>query len=350
MDKLLKILIERNGSDLHLSANCPAHLRIDEKMVAVDAQVLTGAEVRELIYSILSPEEVEKFEKQKELDRSFEIEGLSRYRMNVFYQRGFVGTAIRAIPFQIMSFTECGLPVKIITNLARKSKGLLLVTGSTGAGKSTTLAAMMDQINEERHCHIVTVEDPIEFIHANKMSVVDQREVGQDTRGFASALKHILRQDPDVILIGEMRDLETIEAALTIAETGHLVMATLHTTDSVQTINRIIDVFPAYQQQQVRTQLSFVLQGIISQQLIPKVGGTGRVLGIEIMVANSAIRSMIREQKVHQIYSIIQTGQKDGMRTMNQSLYDLYTNKMITYEDAMIRSTATEDLMRLFKR
>jgi twitching motility protein PilT len=350
MQKLLRILIERNGSDLHLGANTPPHIRVDEKMLNISDNILTPIDCQELIYSILSPEEVAKFEREKELDRSFEIEGISRFRMNVFFQRGFVGCAIRVIPFDIKSFSQCGLPLKVVTNLARRPKGLVLVTGATGSGKSTTLAAIIDLINDERSCHIITVEDPIEFVHKNKMAVIDQREVGQDTKTFARALKHVLRQDPDVILVGEMRDLETVEAALTIAETGHLVFATLHTSDAVQTINRIIDVFPSHQQQQVRTQLSFVLVGIISQQLIPKTGGTGRVLAAEVMIATAAVKSMIREQKVHQIYSIVQTGQKDGMKTMNQSLYELYAEKHITYEDAVSRSSDPDDLIRLFKR
>jgi len=350
MPKLLRLMIERNGSDLHLGANCTPNIRVDEKMLPADMKVLSASEVKEIVYSVLNPEEITRFEEAKELDRSFEIEGLSRFRMNVFLQRGFVGTAIRAIPFKILSFAECGLPVKQITDLCRKPKGLVLVTGATGSGKSTTLASIIDKINEEKSCHIITVEDPIEFVHKNKAAVIDQREVGQDTKTFARALKHVLRQDPDVILVGEMRDLETIEAALTIAETGHLVFATLHTSDAVQTINRIIDVFPSHQQQQVRTQLSFVMLGIISQQLVPKVGGSGRTLCCELMVATPAVKSMIREQKVHQIYSILQTGQKEGMKTMNQSLFDLYSDKQISYEDAVARSMDPEDLIRLFKR
>jgi len=350
MPKLLNMLIERNGSDLHLGANTPPHIRIDEKLVAVDKAVLSGIEVKDLVYSMLTPKEIEKFEQKRELDRSFEVKGLSRFRMNVFFQRGEVGSAIRAIPFKILSFDECGLPVKVVTELSRRPKGLVLVTGATGSGKSTTLASIVDRINEERPCHIVTIEDPIEFVHKNKLAVIDQREVGSDTSSFPQALKHVLRQDPDVILIGEMRDLETIEAALTIAETGHLVFATLHTSDAVQTVNRIIDVFPSHQQQQVRTQLSFILLGILSQQLIPKVGGTGRTLCCEVMVATPAVRSMIREKKVHQILSIVQTGQKEGMKTMNQSIYDLYVQKHITYEEAVSRSTDQDDLIRLFKR
>ncbi|MBU4477957.1 MAG: type IV pilus twitching motility protein PilT [Candidatus Omnitrophica bacterium] len=350
MAKLLQLLIERKGSDLHLGANSPPYLRIDENLVPADPAVLSTTEVRELIYSLLSPEEVEIFEREKELDRSFEVEGLSRFRMNIFFQRGYVGAALRVIPFKISTFSECGLPVKVITELSRRPKGLVLVTGATGCGKSTTLASIVDKVNDERQCHIITVEDPIEFVHRNKRAVIDQREVGQDTKTFARALKYVLRQDPDVILIGEMRDMETIEAALTIAETGHLVFATLHTSDAVQTINRIIDVFPSHQQQQVRTQLSFVLLGILSQQLIPKVGGAGRVLALEVMVATAALKSMIREQKGHQIYSIIQTGQKEGMVTMNQSLCDLYVRKLISYEHAIGRSMDPDDLIRLLKK
>ncbi|MBU0634933.1 MAG: type IV pilus twitching motility protein PilT [Candidatus Omnitrophica bacterium] len=347
---MLKILVERKASDLHIGVNTQPHIRIDERIVSLDAKILGAAEVKEMVYKLLSPDEIKRFEAEKELDRSFEIKGLSRFRMNVFFQRGNIGTAIRTIPYKIMSFAECGLPVKVITELSRKPKGLVLVTGATGSGKSTTLASIVDKINEERPCHMITVEDPIEFIHDNKMAIIDQREIGADTKSFAKALKHVLRQDPDVILIGEMRDLETIEAALTIAETGHLVFATLHTSDVVQTINRIIDVFPSHQQQQVRTQLSFILQGILAQQLIPKVGGTGRLLASEVMVATPAIRSLIREEKVHQIYSIVQTGQKEGMRTMNQSIYDLYVQKHISYEEAISRSTDPDDLIRLFKR
>ncbi|MFH1094149.1 MAG: type IV pilus twitching motility protein PilT [Candidatus Omnitrophota bacterium] len=350
ISKMLRMLVERNGSDLHIGVNTNAHIRVDEKIVALDQHILSADDAEKLIYGMLTHEEVKKLKEVRELDRSFEIEGLSRFRMNAFYQRGFIGCAIRAIPFKILSFAECGLPEKIVVELSRKPKGLVLVTGATGSGKSTTLSSIVDKINDERACHIITVEDPIEFVHKNKQAIIDQREVGQDTRSFAAALKHVLRQDPDVILVGEMRDLETIEAALTIAETGHLVFATLHTSDAVQTVNRIIDVFPSHQQQQVRTQLSFVLLGILSQQLIPKVGGSGRILASEVMVATPAVKSMIREQKVHQIYSIIQTGTKEGMRTMNQSIYELYTEKYISYEDAVSRSMDPEDLVRLFKR
>jgi twitching motility protein PilT len=350
INELLKLMVERGASDLHITAELPPHLRIDEKLVPLEYEILTPQATKELCYSILNKQQIEKFEHNKELDFAFGIKYLSRFRANLFLQRGNVGMAIRALPYKIMTFQECGLPVDITTDLCRRPKGLLLVTGATGSGKSTTLASMIDKINSERPCHIVTIEDPIEFVHENKKAIVDQRELGEDTHSFAAALKHVLRQDPDVILIGEMRDLETIEAALIIAETGHLVFATLHTSDSVQTINRIIDVFPAHQQQQVRTQLSFVLIGILAQQLIPKAGTSGRGLATEILVANHAIRSLIREAKVHQIYSLIQTSQKVGMRTMNQALYELYSQNLITYEDAVSRTTEPQDLERLFKK
>lgn len=347
---LLKLMVEKNSSDLHIGAYTPPQIRIDEVLYPVGEESLTPEVAKKLTYSILSPEQVERFEREKELDLSFGIEGLSRFRVNVFYQRGYVSCSIRALPYNIMSFEECGLPVKIVTELSRKPKGLVLVTGATGSGKSTTLASIIDRINSERSCHIITIEDPIEFVHSNKKAIVDQREVGSDTLSFAQALKHVLRQDPNVILIGEMRDLETIESALVIAETGHLVFATLHTSDAVQTINRIIDVFPAHQQQQVRVQLSFVLLGILAQQLIPKASGSGRVLATEVLIATPAVRSLIREQKVHQILSVIQTSQKEGMRTMNQALYELCLNKTITFEGAMARSTDPQDLERLFKK
>jgi len=349
MRKLLYLMIEKNASDLHLTVEATPQLRVDEKMMATKYDKLRGEDTKELAYSILTKEQVAKFEKNKELDLSFSIPNLSRFRVNVYLQQGNVGVAVRAIPFKIMSFEECGLPIDVTTDLCRRPKGLVLVTGATGSGKSTTLASMVDKINAERECHIITVEDPIEFVHVHKKSLVEQRELGADTLSFSNALKHILRQDPDVILIGEMRDLETIESALIIAETGHLVFATLHTSDCVQTINRVIDVFPAYQQSQIRTQLSFVLLGVLSQQLIPKAGGKGRVLATEVMISNAAVRSLIREQKVHQIYSVVQTGQKEGMKTMNQTLHELYLKGLITREDAFARTTEPTDLLRLFK-
>ncbi|MDP3791829.1 MAG: type IV pilus twitching motility protein PilT [Candidatus Omnitrophota bacterium] len=350
MNSLLKLMVEKGASDLHITVKWPAQIRIDEKLVAVDDHILSPEEVKSLIYSMLTKQQIEKFERDFELDISFELAEISRFRVNIFKQRGTVGASIRLIPYKIWSFEECGLPENIAVNFCKRPKGLVLFTGATGSGKSTSLASMIDWINNDRPCHIVTIEDPIEFVHQNKKALVDQREVYSDTHTFPAALKHVLRQDPDVILIGEMRDLETIESALIIAETGHLVFATLHTSDCVQTINRIVDVFPAHQQQQIRTQLSFVLLGVISQQLIPKQGGKGRVLAAEVLMVNPAVRSLIRESKVHQIYSAIQTSQKEGMKTMNQALYELYQKKFITYEQAVARSTDPEDLARLFKR
>lgn len=349
MQQLLRLTVEKQASDLHITAGAAPQLRIDGKLVKTDEEILTPQKAKELTYSLLSKEAIKEFEESLELDMSFGIKGLSRFRLNVYQQRGVVGAAIRRIPYQIMSLEECGLPVKAVTELCRKSKGLILVTGATGSGKSTTLAAMINMINQERHCHIITVEDPIEYTFKNIKAIIEQREVGSDTRSFTRALKHILREDPDVILIGEMRDLETIQVALNIAETGHLVFATLHTSDSVQTVNRVVDVFPAHQQQQVRTQLSFVLLGILAQQLIPRTKG-GRVLATEVLSANHAVRSLIREGKTHQLYSVIQTGQKEGMRTMNQALYELCREGIISQEEALSRTTELEDLERLFKR
>ncbi len=350
IESLLKVIVQKKGSDLHISAYSPPLLRIDEKLAPIEHTPLTPDDSKRLTYSMLRPQQIEKFERELELDVSFGIEGLGRFRVNVFLQRGIVGAAIRLLPFRIMTFEECGLPVNVVNDLCKKPKGLVLATGATGSGKSTTLASMVDKINSERNCHIVIIEDPIEYIHKNKKALVDQREIGSDTHSFSQALKHVLRQDPNVILIGEMRDLETIEAALNIAETGHLVLSTLHTSDAVQTINRVIDVFPAHKQQQVRIQLSFVLLGVLAQQLIPRASGGGRVLATEVLIANPAVRSIIREAKTHQLYSVVQTSQKEGMKTMNQSLYELYLNKSITYEEAFSRSTDPEDLDRLFKK
>ncbi len=350
IDQLLKLVVDSNASDIHIGVDASPIIRIDEKLQKTDYGILSKDSARELIYSMLTAERIKKFESEQELDFSFEVSDMGRFRVNIFQQRGNIGCSIRLIPFTIMSFEECGLPVETTKSLCKRPKGLVLVTGATGSGKSTTLASMVDYINDERACHIVTIEDPIEFVHKNKKALIDQREVYQDTHSFSAALKHVLRQDPDVILIGEMRDLETIETALICAETGHLVFATLHTSDSVQTINRVIDVFPGSQQQQIRTQLSFVLIGIIAQQLIPKSSGLGRVLATEVLIANPAIRSLIRESKLHQVYSTIQTGQKEGMCTMNQSLYELYKKGKISYEDALGRTLDPEDLMRLFKK
>ena len=348
--KLLKVLVEKGASDLHVTAHSMPRIRIDEKLYEADKTILSPADTKDIAYSMLTKEQIAIFERDKELDFSFEIANVSRFRVNVFIQRSNIGVAIRMIPYEIMNFEQCGLPVNVVTSFCRKPKGLVLITGATGTGKSTTLASMVDFINDERDCHIITVEDPIEFVHKNKKAIIDQREVHHDTHSFGAALKHVLRQDPNVILIGEMRDLETIESALIIAETGHLVLATLHTSDGVQTVNRIIDVFPARHQQQIRTQLSFVLLGILAQQLIPKKDSAGRVLASEVLVVTPAIRSLIRESKIHQIYSNIQTGQKEGMRTMNQALYELYQKKAIAYEDAFSRTADPDELSRLLKR
>ena len=350
IETLLKLMVQKGASDLHLSVFSPPQLRIDEKLVPTEFPALAAEDSKRLAYSMLKPQHIEKFERELELDISFGIEGLGRFRVNCFVQRGYVGAAVRLLPLHIMTFEECGLPLNVVEDLCKRPKGLVLVTGATGSGKSTTLASMVDKINSEKNCHIVIVEDPIEYVHKNKKALVDQREIGSDTQSFAQSLKHVLRQDPNVILIGEMRDLETIEAALDIAETGHLVLSTLHTSDAVQTINRVIDVFPSHQQQQVRIQLSFVLLGILAQQLIPKATGRGRVLATEVLIATPAVRSLVREAKTHQLYSVIQTSQKEGMRTMNQTLFELYTKKLISYEDAILRSTDPDDLDRLFRK
>jgi twitching motility protein PilT len=350
VEDLLKVMVERNASDLHITAHNPPTIRVDEKIIPLGKKPLTPQETKKLCFSLLSEPQVAEFEKNWELDMSFGWGKISRFRVNIYLQRGNIQAAIRSLPYKMMSFEECGLPVDVAVKFCKSPKGLVLVTGATGSGKSTTLAAMVNYINNDRACHIITIEDPIEYVHENKKAIIDQREIGADTHSFTQALKHVLRQDPDVIMIGEMRDLETIEAALNIAETGHLVFATLHTSDSVQTVNRIIDVFPAYKQEQVRTQLSFVLIGTFCQQLIPKADGKGRVLATEVMVVNPAIRSLIREKKPHQIYSVIQTGQREGMKTMNQSLVELCQKKLISYENALGRTLDPQELHRLIDK
>jgi len=347
LHQLLKAMVEKGAFDLHVTTGSPPQLRIDGKLVPLKTPPLSPVDTKQLSYSILTDAQKHKFEEESELDLSFGVKGLSRFRANIFMQRGAVAGAFRTIPFKILTFAELGLP-PIVTELARKPRGLILVTGPTGSGKSTTLASIIDKINTDRHEHIITIEDPIEYLHPHKNCLVNQREIGADTQSFKKALKYILRQDPDVVLIGEMRDLETVEAALVISETGHLAFATLHTNSAVQTINRILDVFPPYQQPQVRAQLSFVLEGVLTQNLLPKAGGPGRVLIIEVMVPNPAIRNLIREDKVHQVYSQMQVGQtKFGMQTFNQSLGVAYAKRLVTLEEAMARSSDPDELKNI---
>jgi twitching motility protein PilT len=344
LHQLLKAMVEKGASDLHITTGSAPQLRIDGKLVPLKTGALSPVETKQLCYSILTDAQKHKFEEESELDLSFGVKGLSRFRANVFMQRGAVAGAFRTIPFKILSFSELGLP-PIVSDLAKKPRGLILVTGPTGSGKSTTLASIIDKINTDRHEHIITIEDPIEYLHPHKNCIVNQREIGADTQSFKRALKHILRQDPDVVLIGEMRDLETVETALVISETGHLAFATLHTNSAVQTINRILDVFPPHQQPQVRAQLSFVLEGVLTQNLIPKAGAPGRVLAVEIMVPNAAIRNLIREDKVHQIYSQMQVGQsKFGMQTFNQCLAGLFNRRLVTIDEALGRSSDPDEL------
>ena len=351
LSELLKKLAEFGGSDLHLTTNTPPQVRVDGHLRPLEGyKVLTSADTKQLAYSVLTDAQKHRFEENLELDFSFGVKGLSRFRANIFNQRGAVGAVFRAIPYEIKPFEALGLP-PVVKQLCDKPRGLILVTGPTGSGKSTTLAAMIDKINTDRHEHILTIEDPIEFLHNHKSCLVNQREVNADTRGFAEALRTALRQDPDVVLVGEMRDLETIESALRIAETGHLTFATLHTNSAASTINRIIDVFPSEQQSQVRAQLSLVLEGILCQALLPKAGGQGRAMALEILVPNAAIRNLIREDKVHQIYSMMQTGQdKYGMQTFNQSLATLYHKRQINMEVAMQRSSNSDELKELIER
>lgn len=346
VEELCQQMIEHNASDLHLAVGVPPQLRIDGDLYPMDFKPLSPDVTKSIAYSILTESQIKEFENEKELDMSFGIKGLSRFRVNMYLDRGSVTVAIRTIPYEIAGFEELGLP-RAVRDLADRPQGLVLVCGPTGSGKSTTLATLINKINLERRCHVVTIEDPIEYLHMHKSSIVNQREVFSDTHSFAQALKHILRQDPDVIMIGEMRDLETIDAALTVAETGHLVFATLHCNDATQSITRIVDVFPSHRQLQVRMQLSFVLEGVIVQKLLPKKSQNGRVLALEIMVPTPAIRSLIREDKLHQIYSAISTGGQQGMQTMNQSLHKLYRSGQITYETALDSSMNQKDLLRL---
>jgi twitching motility protein PilT len=347
LQQLLKAMVEKGASDLHITTGSPPQLRIDGSLVPLRVNAMTPVETKQICYSVLTDNQKMRFEEDQELDFSFGVRNLARFRANIFLQRGAVGGVFRTIPFKIASLTDLGLP-PVLEELCNKPRGLVLITGPTGSGKSTTLAAMIDKINTERHEHIITVEDPIEYLHTHKNCVVNQREVGADTSSFKKALKYILRQDPDVVLIGEMRDLETIEAALVTAETGHLCFATLHTNSAVQTINRIIDVFPPNQQSQIRAQLSFVLEGVVCQTLLPKLTGSGRVPALEVMIPNAAIRNLIREDKVHQLYSQMQIGQgKSGMQTLNQCLAALYLRRAISLEEAVSHSSEPEELQQI---
>jgi twitching motility protein PilT len=350
MHQLLKTLVDQGGTDLHITTNSPPQIRIDGKMVPLQLPPMTAAETKQIVYSVLTDNQKHRLEETLEVDFSFGVKGLARFRANVFFQRGAVAGAFRTIPWEMRSFKDLGLP-DVVSGLCDKPRGLILVTGPTGSGKTTTLAAMLDKVNNERHEHMVTIEDPIEYLHSHKKCLVNQRELHADTHSFANALRSVLRQDPDVVLIGEMRDLETIESALRIAETGHLTFATLHTNSAAQTINRIIDVFPAHQQSQIRAQLSFVLEGILCQSLLPRANGHGRCLALEILIPNSAIRNLIREDKVHQIYSAMQTGQTQyGMQTFNQALATLCFKKQITLQLALSMSSNPDELQDMINR
>ncbi len=350
LTELLHKVSDMHGSDLHISAGSPPRIRVHGEMILLNEPPLTPPETKRLAYSVMTDEQKFRYEQDLEIDFSFGVKGLARFRSNVFTQRGAVSAVFRIIPYAISGFEELNVP-PIMQKLCEKPRGLILVTGPTGSGKSTTLAAMIDKINRERRNHIITIEDPIEFLHDHRNCVVNQREVNSDTKSFTSALRVALREDPDVVLIGEMRDLETVEAALRIAETGHLTFATLHTNSAYSTINRIVDVFPPHQQQQIRAQLSLVLEGIMCQTLLPRADGGGRVMAAEILIPNSAIRNLIRENKIHQIYSSMQTGQeKYGMQTLNQALAQLYLDRKISYEDCMSRSSNAEELLDILKR
>jgi twitching motility protein PilT len=345
--QLLEEMVQKGASDLHITAGAPPVFRIDGKLLPTNYEVLSPEMTQQLSYSVLNDEQKKRFEMEDELDLSFGIQNLSRFRANVFLQRGCVAMAVRTIPFDIRSFQDLGLP-PVVADLSARSKGLVLVTGPTGCGKSTTLAAIIDYINGIRQAHIVTVEDPIEYVFRHKKCIINQRQVGSDTQSFQNALKYALREDPDVVMIGEMRDMESYAAALTISETGHLTLATLHTNSAAESINRVVDVFPSTQQSQVRAQLAFVIEGVITQQLVPKIRG-GRALAMEIMVATPAIRALVRDDKIHQIYGMVQAGQKYGMQTMNQSLYQLYFQRQISLENGLNYSPNPEELEKMIE-
>lgn len=349
LHQLLRTMVQKGASDLHITTGTPPQLRIDGSLIPLKLPNLMPADTKQLCYSILTEEQKVAFETNNELDLSFGVRNLARFRANIFRQRGAVAGAFRTIPFRIPSWEELGLP-PVVAEMATRPRGLVLITGPTGCGKSTTLASLIDKINNERRLHVITIEDPIEYLHSNKNCIINQREVGTDTHSFSAALKYVLRQDPDVVLVGEMRDLETIAAALTISETGHLVFATLHTNSCVQSINRMIDVFPEHQQAQVRAQISFVLEGVVTQQLLPRADGPGRVLACEVMVPNPAIRNLIREDKIHQLYTQMQVGQeKHGMMTLNQCLFNLAQRRLITVEEAFARAGDPEELRTMFQ-
>jgi len=346
VDELLELVVEYNSSDLHLAVGLPPIIRIDGELKKTRYEELSAPVAQRIIYDILTDDEIQRFETELELDCSYSLSDIARFRVNVFRDRGTVAGAFRLIPRQIPTIQELGLPA-VLEDLARRVRGLLLVTGPTGSGKSTTLAAMIGQINTERPEHIVTIEDPIEYLHDHKKCIINQREVGHDTHSFQNALRSALREDPDVLLVGEMRDLETIKLAITCAETGHLVMATLHTNNAAESVDRMIDVFPAQEQEQIRVQLSNNLLAILSQQLLPRAGQPGRIAAIEVMIASAAIRNLVRENKAHQITSIIQTSAEAGMQTMDQALRDLYKQSLITYEVAMRRAQNPAELEKL---
>jgi len=349
IDDLLRMVVQRDASDLHLRAGEPPILRIHGDLKRTDLPRLTAEEVKNLLYAILNEERRQRFERDKELDLSYEVPGLARFRVNMFWQQRCVGAALRLIPFRIRTIDELLMP-PAVKELCMRPRGLFLVTGPTGSGKSTSLAAMIDHINTHKRCHIITIEDPIEYMHHDKLSIINQRELGVDTHSFADALRHVMRQNPDVILVGEMRDLETIHLAITAAETGHLVMSTVHTQDAPQTIDRIVDVFPPEQQQQIRMQLSVVLLGVLSQTLLPNAQGTGRVAAFELMVATPSVRNLIREGKTHQLYMDIQTGAEYGMQTLDSCLLNLVRKGLVDFEDAIAKSSNPRDFEQRAQR